>query len=87
MNKCKGHKEAVSKDLFSSPVNTVSTKGNVEHFAVNTMQSRKSVSPTPERRSYIYSANLSSTSSPDITAKVMVSFPFVNNRSSVMCVT
>jgi len=57
----KGHLETSAVDLSSSTSHVLSTKKNVEDFATNTIQSRKSVSPVEERRTFIYSLNLSAT--------------------------
>ena len=84
VNEARGHMELSSTDLSSSTSHASSAKSNVEDFAINTIQSRKSVSPTPGRRSYIYSVNLSATPSPDIIVKG-ITFPLVSNRSNVKC--
>jgi len=76
----RGHLETSAADLSSSVSSVSSTKKNVDDFATNTILSRKSVSPARDRRTFIYSLNLSATPSPDIIVKPLTAPIILSNR-------
>jgi len=65
----RGHMKVSAADLSSSTSHVSSTKVNIEDFASNTMQYKKSVPPMDGRKSYNYSLTLSATPSPDSIVK------------------
>lgn len=62
----KGHYEVSSTDLLSSVTHASSTKDNIHSFATTTMEYDEEVPLIPERKSLIYSTDLSATPSADI---------------------